>query len=565
MPRTMALLAFIVASCNAPPKDPPPTPDPQGHGELPKRQAAKPSPIPHDVITADLLREHTKALSDDAMQGRRPGTDGGRRAVEYIVTAMKDLGLQPAADKSYTQRVPMRGVTTNAAKSSLNLVPAKGKARALAMSEDIVAGTYRTAGRHRIDAPIVFAGYGVTAPEYDWDDYAGLDVRGKVVVVFVGDPPVADGRFGGPAMTYYGRWSYKFERALQAGAMGCLVIHETEPASYGWNVVRNSWSSERFHIVEPDGELPNALGLQGWLSRKTAASLAEASGTTLEQWHSDALLADFRAREIPLRLAGRLVTTERRLTDRNVLAKVTGRTSPDESLIVTAHWDHLGVKPNTPKSEDAVYNGAIDNASGIAVLLALAAAMQNRVEAGQPPARSIVFLATTAEEQGLLGSRYFAEYPTVRLERTLAVVNLDSPNVHGRTNTVQVVGPGQSSLEDVLAAIAESRGRRVVPDSRPSSGGYYRSDHFSFARKGVPALYFRAGLELEQGGEEAGVAIAKARAGTYHTVHDEYDERWSFEGTEQDAKLVFELLWRVAQDPEPPKWTDGSEFAKIRR
>jgi Zn-dependent M28 family amino/carboxypeptidase len=527
--------------------------------------AGRQAKTPQEAITPELLRTHTQALSDDAMEGRRPGTPGAQRAVQYIVTVMKDLGLEPAGEEGWTQRVPMRAVATDAERTELAFRGGKGSAKPLKFGTQWVGSSFEQAGTHEIDAPLVFAGYGITAPEQGWDDYAGLDVQGKVVVVFVGDPPTGDERFGGDAMTYAGRWTYKFERARQAGATGCLVIHETEPASYGWNVVESSWSSERFHVVEPDGAIPPALGLEGWISSEAAEALARRTGSTLRKWHAEALKKGFHGRDLGVRMGGTFVTTERRLEDVNVIGKITGDTRPDEAVLITAHWDHLGTAVTDTPDQDAVFNGAIDNASGVAGMLAVAAGIRARTDSGDAPDRSILFVATTAEEQGLLGSEYYATHPLLALSKTAGVVNLDSMNVHGRTKTVQVIGSGQSSLEDVLLEVARTQDRSIVPDEHPESGRYYRSDHFSFAKRGVPALYFHAGADMEHGGVEAGEALAKQRAQSYHTVSDEFDPTWSFDGTEQDAEAVADLVLRVADTSELPQWKPTSEFASIRR
>ena len=558
-----APLALVIAACGQPP-----TPS----DEAPRSSASPPPALhpsgppkaPLEVLSADLLREHTKALSDDTMQGRKPGTEGGRRTVGYISTAMKDLGLEPAGEDGWTQRVRMRGVTTDASTVELAFNGGRGSDVPLQFGTAFVGGSYQRAGSKSIHAPLVFAGYGVTAPEYDWDDYAGLDAKGKVVVVFVGDPPVDDDRFAGEAMTYYGRWTYKFERALEAGALGCLVIHETEPASYGWNVVRNSWSGERIHIVEPNGKLPAALDVQGWISTEAAQALAKKAGTSLARWH-EAALKKFKAVDIPVTLSGTWASTERRFSDDNVLGRIPGATRPEEAVFVTAHWDHLGTNPTAQPGEDAVFNGAVDNASGIAGMLGVAAAIQAGIRHGDAPSRSIVFFATTAEEQGLQGARYYAANPLVPLEKIAGVVNIDSMNVHGRTKTIQVVGPGQSTMEDVLREVAEAQGRTIVPDERPSAGGYYRSDQFAFARRGVPGLYFRGGTDMEHGGLQAGREIAAGRAARYHTVEDNYDPQWSFEGTEQDAEAVMEVVLRIANADKAPQWKPSSEFARIKR
>ncbi|MCH9688487.1 MAG: M28 family peptidase [Deltaproteobacteria bacterium] len=514
------------------------------------------------VLDVSLLRRHTKALSDDAMQGRRPGTDGGKKAVAYISAQMKALGLTPAGEEGWTQTVPMRAVTLDGARSSLALRTGKGEPKPLAMGTEIVAGSLGAAGTTQVDAPLVFVGYGVTAPEFEWDDYADVDVRGKVVVVFVGDPPVEDDRFGGPAMTYYGRWTYKFERALEAGAAGCLVVHETGPASYGWNVVDSSWSGERFDLQQPGGTVPARLGVQGWIHRDLAERLAKAAGSDLAGWHARALEPDFAPVPLGTSLVASLVTTERTMSDVNVLGMIPGRDRPQEYVLITAHWDHLGVDPKAKGEDDAIFNGAIDNASGIAGMLGVGAQLQARANAGKGPGRSVVLLATTAEEQGLLGSRHYAAHPLVPAESIVAVANLDSMNVYGRTTTITVPGRGQNTLEDVLAQVAQQQGRTLVDDERPEAGSYFRSDHFSFAKVGIPAITFRGGKTMEEGGSAAGEAIARAVAERYHTVADNYDAAWSFEGALQDAQAVLEVVTHVADAAEPPRWNPGRGWAR---
>lgn len=520
-----------------------------------------PPPPPLDVA---FLKRHTAALSEDAMQGRRPGTEGGARAVAYIQEQMAALGLRPAGeDGGWTQAVPMRAVTVDSSRTSMSLVTMKGS-EPLRIGDEIVAGSLGPSGTTMLEAPLVFVGYGVTAPEQDWDDYGDVDVRGKVVVVLVGDPPVTDGRFGGPAMTLYGRWTYKFERARQAGAAGCLVVHETAPASYGWNVVRSSWSGERFTLDQPGGEPAPSLEVQGWIHADLAERLAASTGSSLAGWHERALSPDFDPIELPTELHAEIVTTERSISDVNVLGKIPGKSRPDEHVLVTAHWDHLGVDPNAEPGADEIFNGAIDNASGIAAMLGVAAGLRARVREGKGPERSVVLLATTAEEQGLLGSRHYAEHPLVPLDSIVAVANLDSMNVHGRTTTVAVPGRGQSTLEDVLAEVVAAQGRTLVGDERPEAGSYYRSDHFSFARQGVPSITFRGGRSMAEGGTAAGERLAAEGAERYHTVSDEYDEAWPFTGALQDAEAMLELVSRVASDPDVPRWNPGSEFARRR-
>ena len=522
---------------------------------------AEPEPsVELKLPTTDTLRATIEALSGDEFQGRRPGTAGGRKAVEYIETQMKALGLEPGGeDGTFRQKVTMRATTVDLARATFELTGNKAEPTSLVPLRQIVATSDRAAGTHVGEQEVVFAGYGITAPEYEWDDYAGVDVAGKLVVVLVGDPPVKDGRFAGDAMTYYGRWTYKFARALELGAVGCLVVHEAEPASYGWEVVESSWSGDRFHLPrEPSA--PEPMLLQGWIHRDAADALAKRAGSSLEQWHEDALGPGFVARPVGTRLEATFDVTERTIEADNVIGKLTGTERAAEAIAITAHWDHLGV--GEPDEGDAIFNGAVDNASGIAGMLGVATSLMEYASAGKGPERSVLFIATTAEEQGLLGSRHFVAHPTVPLDRIVAAVNLDSMNVAGRTRSVVVVGAGQSTLEDTLAEVVKAQGRHTAPDGSPGSGGYYRSDHFPFALRGVPALYFRGSSDMEEGGEEAGKPIAKLRAERYHTVHDEYDPSWSLEGTLQDVEAMTQLVLRVANAEHPPAWKPASEFAE---
>jgi len=503
-----------------------------------------------------FLRETTRFLSDDAMEGRGVGTQGGRRAVAAITALMKRAGLEPAGDGGgWTQTVPLRSVWVDMPHTGLSIRSADGKTYdRLHIGREVLVNSFAPAGMQALALPIVFAGYGVTAPEYDWDDYEGVDVRGKLVLVFVGDPPTKDGRFEGEAMTYYGRWSYKFERALAAGAAGCLVIHEDEPASYGWNVVLASWSKPRFQVLEADGSLPPHLAVQGWISAQAADKIAKMAGTDLAAWHAAAMKSSFRARSLDLVFGGKLTTKDARTQDVNVVGRLPGKAHPQEGVVVTAHWDHLGIDDGS-SAEDTVYNGAVDNASGVAGLLAVAGAL-----AKDPPDRSVLFVATTAEEQGLLGARYQAAHPAIPIDRLWAAFNLDSMNVGGRTKNIEVIGMGKTTIEDVLAEVARKEGRVLTPDERPGAGGYFRSDHFAFARRGVPALYFRGGLDLEKGGRSAGEAWLAERKARYHTVDDEFDPSWTFEGALQDATTLAEVVRRVAAGPARPAWKKGAKI-----
>ncbi len=544
---------------------------PTGDADAPPAAAPSNPPAPERpnpaAPTAEDLRAMTRALADDAMEGRRPGTPGGARTVAYIIDRMTELGLAPAGeDGGWMQAVPMRDVAVDAARTHIE-TDHGGVRTALEFGTDIVISTFGAAGTHPLDADLVFVGYGITAPQYRWDDYDGVDLDGKIAVVLVGDPPVNDGRFAGDALTYYGRWSYKFEEGLRHGATGVLIVHEAAAASYGWNVIETGWTHARTHVAAPGRPPPDALPVEGWLGTEAAAALAARCGTSLDTWRAAALesaSAPSRGRSCG-RLRGSFVTTESRLQDVNVIGRLEGARMAEQVVAITAHWDHLGKDADAPPSVDAIFNGAIDNASGIAGMLAVAATLHGRVASGRPLGRSVLFIATTGEEEGLLGSMWFVEKPTVPLDRIAAVVNLDSMNVQGRTRTIQVIGPGHTTIEDTLAEVATAEGRRVVPDEHPASGGYYRSDHFSFARRGVPAIYIRGGADMEAGGVTEGRRIGAGLAQRYHTVDDEFDEAWSFAGTLQDVRTVASLVARIADDPAPPQWKPTSEFADVPR
>ena len=516
--------------------------------------------------TVESIRADVQTLSADEMEGRKPGSAGAKKAVAYIVAQMQAIGLSPGGENGgWTQTVPMRSVATDPTRAQLELVGPSEEKTALRFGDDWVGTSYRAAGTQRVDAELVFVGYGITAPEQKWDDYDGIDLQDKIVVVLVGDPPLADDRFDGPALTYYGRWSYKLERALEAGALGCIIVHEDEPASYGWQVVRNSWSRENFHVVDPGAPLPAALAVQGWITREAADALARSSGASLADWHARAIDPSFAPVTLPVRLVGELVTVERTLSDVNVIGELPSPRNNDQAVVLTAHWDHLGKDESAAPGTDAIFNGAIDNASGIASMLAVARQLRVRSSSGRPLGRRVVFIATTGEEEGLLGSRWYALHPSLALTNVAGVVNLDSTNVHGTTRTVQVIGRGQTTLEDVLAEVVAAEGRSIVPDEHPQSGGYFRSDHFSFAQQGVPAIYLRGGSDMHDGGEAEGQRLGELKAAHYHTIDDELDPSWSFAGTLQDALTVASLVARVADADEMPQWKPGSAFARGAR
>ena len=554
--------ALLLAACPAESVTTPP-PEPSD------TDTTKPEPVPDaPALSVEFLREQTRILAADEFGGRLPGSEGARKTVEHIIATMQAIGLEPAGvDGGWTQPVRMRGVTVDQGATRVELGSGKGQAMSMPFGQTWVGSSFAAGTEQLVDAELVFLGYGVDAPEQQWNDYARdpkLDMKGKIAVVFVGDPPLDDGRFGGKAMTYYGRWSYKYEAALAAGAAGCLVIHESEPASYDWNVPQTSFSSERFTVLGRDGEPAPALGMQGWITAETADTIAKRGGKSLAEWHELAMKPNFKPIRTKLRLQGKIVTSERIVEDVNVLGRLPGATQPERAVMLSAHWDHLGTDPKLiAEGKDGIHNGAIDNASGIATMLGVAAELHRRA-VERPLDRSVVFLATTAEEQGLLGSRSWVADPTIAHADVVAVINLDSMNVYGQTKQLEVVGWGQSTLEDILITLAEGQGRSVVGDSHPEAGSFYRSDHFPFAQVGIPALYFHSGMEMVEGGLEAGEQIHAEVKAHYHTPADQFDATWSFAGALQDAELVLGIVEAVADQSATPKYKPGSEFAGLR-
>ena len=528
--------------------------------------AAAPAP---PQITAAGLSADIKVLASDAFEGRGPGTEGERKTVAFLVERFKALGLQPAGDAKasgggWTQAVTLNRFTQGPARLELT---AGGHATMLKPNEDMVVGTRRTGQTHTAlaHAPLVFVGYGVSAPERRWSDFKGVDLHGKVAVVLVNDPdfeaqpgePVA-GRFGGKAMTYYGRWTYKFEELARQGAAGVLIVHERPGAGYGWDVVRNSWSAPQFDIPRPAAE---RAPLEGWIQRPVAVELFKAAGLDFEAQKQAARRADFR----PVELKGASLTADfhtdiAAVTSRNVLAKITGRTHPNEAVLYSAHWDHLGVGA-PDKTGDRIYNGAADNASGTAGLLQLAAAFK----AGRPPERSVVFAAWTAEEKGLLGSAFYAAHPTTPLATTVANLNMDMLPNFGATRDISITGQGKGEVEDMAVAAAATQGRRLTAEGHPEAGGYFRSDHFSLAQAGVPALDFHGGSDLANGGTARGQALGAAfTAEHYHQPSDQWRADTDYAGAVQDLDLLHTLGRRLADGREWPRWKPGAEFAAAR-
>lgn len=520
-------------------------------------------------ITVERLAAHIRRLASDEFEGRAPATRGEEMTVRYLIEQFREFGLRPGnPDGTYIQKVPLVGITTDPS-ASLTFA-AQGKTMTLRYGEDFVAWTRRVVETSRAEGELVFVGYGVQAPEFQWDDFKGVNVRGKVLLVLINDPPVPDPRdpskldermFGGRAMTYYGRWTYKFEKAAELGAAGALIIHETEPAGYPWAVVRSSWTGEQFDLVAPDRNM-SRCAVEGWITEEKARALLAVVGRDLDSLKKAAVSRDFRPVPLGARVSVALKNTIRQIESRNVIARLEGSDPrlKEEYVIYVAHWDHLGIGPEV--RGDRIYNGAVDNASGTAGLLELARAY---ARLSPPPRRSILFLAVTAEEKGLLGSRYYAENPLYPLEKTVAVINLDGLNVYGRTRDITIIGLGNSTLDEHVRAVAAAQGRIVRPDPEPEKGFFYRSDHFPFARQGVPALDPDSGVDYVGRPEGWGLEMRrKYTAERYHKPQDEFDPSWDLSGAVQDVQLLFQVGYRVAQDDKWPEWYPGTEFKAKR-
>ncbi len=516
-------------------------------------------------ITAADIAARTKELASDKWLGRFPGTVEGEASAQWIADEMKRAGLSPGNGDSYFQTVEMIAQTVDPATSKLTLT-ANGAPVEYKLGADAVYVTKRqdVSTVEFENSPLVFVGYGVVAPEAGWNDYAGLDVKGKTVVMFINDPGFItrdDTLFNGRAMTYYGRWTYKYEEAARQGATAALIIHETEPAAYGWNVVESSWTGEQADLVRADAGKSRAL-LEGWITLGRATELFTAAGLDIGAMRAAANKRGFK----PVDMAGVTASatinqTITKSTSRNVIGTVRGASAPDEHVLFMAHWDHLGVDPDAADGADAIYNGAVDNATGVAAILDIA----EKFASGPAPARSVTFLAVTLEESGLLGSAYYGENPVIPLGKTVAGVNLDAIQPIGRTRDTVVIGAGASQLEDMLAEILAAQDKIIRPDPEPQAGYFYRSDHISLAKKGVPMLYPKGGTDAVDGGEARGQeANAAYRANAYHAPGDNFDEAWDFSGMEQDMRANHELATRLANSTDWPEWYEGNEFKSIR-
>ena len=518
-------------------------------------------PAPADGITAALLAKHIKVLASDEFQGRRPFTTGEEKATNYLASEFKKLGLQPGPNGSYFQAVPLVEITGKPDPTAT--VAGNGKTLTLNYRTDYMMLTEQEKPTVEIkNSPLVFAGYGVVAPEYKWDDYAGLDVKGKIVVVLINDPGNAGNDttlFKGKAMTYYGRWGYKYEEAARHGASGILIIHDTKPASYPWTVVQSSNGGAKLHPQTPDHGA-SKVAIEGWLALDAAKRLFAAAGQNYDEAYAAANKAGFRGKALGLNLSTTLHNTITRKTSKNVVAVLPGTTRPKDYIIYSAHWDHLGIGPAI--AGDSIYNGALDNASGCAGLLAIA---NGFMQAKEKPARSIVFLAVTGEEQGLLGSNYYAQHPLFPVANTVANINMDELLAFGPMRDVTITGYGQSELDDYARTAAKEQNRYVIPYQHPETGSFYRSDHFSFAKVGIPALYASGSFESRLHGKAFAETQRKDfEEKSYHQPSDQYDPKWDLRGAEQDARLLFRIGQKLASETTFPQWKPGSEFKATR-
>jgi Zn-dependent M28 family amino/carboxypeptidase len=512
-------------------------------------------------VSLATLTSLTQQLSSDSFEGRAPTTPGEEKTVSLIADRFRQAGLQPGNNGSWFQNVPL--VEMTAAPSPLRIT---GGAKPLTFQyrTDMVANSYQVQPRVALEnSDIVFVGYGIHAPERGWNDYEGVDVRGKTVIILVNDPDweseTLEGRFNGKAMTYYGRWTYKYEEAARQGAAAAFIVHQTDPASYGWNVVQSSWTGAQYNMDDPAGHMDQSK-VVGWLTQEAATQLFAASGRDLAALSASARQPGFKAMPLGTKASISLTNEIKRQASRNVVAMLPGRTRPDEYVIYTAHWDHLGRCDPDPAG-DAICNGAVDNASGTAGLVALAEA---HAKAG-PADRSIVFLAVTAEESGLLGSRYYAENPIFPLAQTAGGINMDSLSLNGDFRDFVVIGRGKSELDRYLERAIAPINLTIKPEPAPQAGSYYRSDHFSLAKYGVPMIYAHGGQELVNGGAHAGAArAADYRANRYHGPNDEYDPAWDWAGAMRELQIFYRIGRELANSSDWPNWNEGDEFRGIR-
>ena len=521
-----------------------------------------------EAITPDGLLAHIKVLASDEFEGRAPGTKGEELSVKYISDEFKKIGLKPGnPDGTYTQEVPLAGINSEPRMS----FTIGDKTIDLKYLDDFVASSARLQPEIKVDkSDVVFVGYGIVAPEYGWDDYKDADVRGKTLLMLIGDPPIPDSKdpskldekmFKGKAMTYYGRWTYKYEIAAQKGAVAAIIVHETQPAAYPWQVVRSSWGKENFELDNPNKNM-DAVSARSWITLDVAKKIVADCGQDFDALKKTAIAKDFRPIALTAKANIQIKQQIREFKSHNVIGTLEGSDPKlrDEHVIYTAHWDHLGRHPEL--QGDQIFNGAIDNASGVASVIQIAAAF---MKVNPPPKRSVLFMATTAEEAGLLGAKFYAEHPLYPLEKMLADINIDGVNPWGKTHDLEDLTNGNSTLDDLLGRAAARQGRVMKPNSEPEKGGFYRVDSFEFAKAGVPVLHAARGIEIigkppEYGKQKRDEFVAKH----YHQPSDEVDPGWDLSGAVQDVQLLFEVGYQVANGDKFPEWKAGSEFKAKR-
>ncbi|WP_348707760.1 M28 family metallopeptidase [uncultured Pseudoalteromonas sp.] len=509
----------------------------------------------YQSINSEQLAEHIKVLASDEFGGRAPSSKGEELTLAYLTDQFKALGFEPGNGDSFLQEVPLVSLEADS-----NMVLTIG-GKDYQYKKDMVMGSSRISAKQSIkDSELVFVGYGVNAPEYNWNDYEGIDVKGKTVVMLVNDPGYATKNpdlFTGDAMTYYGRWTYKYEEASRQGAAGAIIIHETAPASYPWSVVENSWSGEQFGFQKENNNM-DRVAVEGWVTTDVAKELFKKAGLDFDTMKANAAKGAYHIDMGDLTASVEVNNTIKKSISYNFIATLPGSEKPDEHIIYSAHWDHLGT--DKTRKGDQIYNGAHDNATGTAGLIEVAEAF-----AGLPehPSRSMTFLAVTAEEQGLLGSKYYAANPVIPASQTVANINMDSLNLLGKVKDISVVGIGKSEMDSLLETAAKAQGRTVSGDPKPSSGGYYRSDHFAFANMGVPAMYAGGGSEaLDEETANYRKRMSLVLRGCYHQPCDRYRDEWDLSGAVQDLQLFYQVGFDISERKEWPTWNASSEFQR---
>ncbi|MGE3274248.1 MAG: M20/M25/M40 family metallo-hydrolase [Vicinamibacterales bacterium] len=545
-PAAVLALSLMAAAC--------------GGGEPPVEPQAPPPGPAESVIQESALEAHLQFLSSDLLEGRAPATRGGELATEYLATQLALLGVRPAGDDgTYFQQVPV--VESTVERTFTLSVPGN----TYRYGRDIVAFSGVEDARVHVQGPVVFVGHGIVAPELNWNDYAGVDVKGKWVLVMVNDPPATAEEpdlFGGPALTYYGRWTYKYEEAARQGAAGAILIHTDESATYPWQVVESSWSGTQYSLPPEPGS--PALRIKAWMTNDAATDLVRRAGRNLDTLREAAMARGFKPVALDIRAAATLTQRSARKTSPNVIGVIPG-TNADEGVVYTSHWDHFGMRPRQAgdtDDTDRIFNGAYDNASGCAGLLEIAAAMAH---AGATPARSMYFVFTTAEEAGLLGSEYLAQHPPLPLDRIAANINVDGLNYLGPSKDLVLLGAERSSLKQVAETLAAERGRSIGVDQHPERGYFFRSDHFPLAKGGVPAVSISEPREFTGPNAEALLKQQEAYNDTdYHQPSDEYNPSWDFSGAVEDLRFLAEMGWRIAATDAMPQYNDGDQFREVR-